>query len=150
MLLGFLHISPCVSLKVKAGPRHERMNYSTLPLIDSAGDYANSYTSTLLYHCDRAMTGMKCRHWDKQSQRNSQWRGGVATCRKGLKPGFTERPASEGVPAFWYCSCISTVAAKTRAKEIKGRKYQTWLFTKNLIWPLQTAGSLKGTVNTAN
>lgn len=47
MLLGFLHTALCVSLKVKAGPRHERKNYSTLPLIDSAGDCANSYTSML-------------------------------------------------------------------------------------------------------
>lgn len=70
MLLGFLHISLCVSLKVKAGPWHERMNYSIFPLIDSAGDYANSYTSTLPYRRDRATTGMKCHHWDKQSQKD--------------------------------------------------------------------------------
>lgn len=31
---------------MKASPGHERKNYSTLPLIDSAGAYANSYTST--------------------------------------------------------------------------------------------------------
>ena len=47
MLLGFLHISQCLSLKVKGGHWQETKNYSTLPLIDSAGDYANSYTSEL-------------------------------------------------------------------------------------------------------
>lgn len=33
-------------------PRHERKNYSTLPLIDYAGDYAKCSASLLPYHCD--------------------------------------------------------------------------------------------------
>lgn len=51
MPLAFLHISPCVSLKVKPGSLRERKNYSTSPLIDSAGDYDNSYTSMLPLGC---------------------------------------------------------------------------------------------------
>lgn len=39
-----------VSSEAKAGPRHERQNYSALPLIDSAGDYANSRTAALPNH----------------------------------------------------------------------------------------------------
>lgn len=78
MLLVFLHISLCVSLKVKAGPQHERKNYSTLPLIDSVGDYANSYTSMLLYHwdsgCDRhEMSPLGQTKPKRQSQRGREW-----------------------------------------------------------------------------
>lgn len=74
MLLGFLHISQCVSLEVKAGYGQEAKNYSTLPLIDFAGDYANSYTYSwpAMEREGGSMTGMKCHHRDKQSYRDSQ------------------------------------------------------------------------------
>lgn len=52
MLRASQHMSACVSLEAKAGSQHERENYGALPLINSAGDYANSRTSALLDHRD--------------------------------------------------------------------------------------------------
>lgn len=63
-------------------PRHERKNYSTLPLIDSAGDDAKCSTSLLPYHCDsrydrHEMSRLGQTKPPRQSQRKgAAWGGG--------------------------------------------------------------------------
>lgn len=117
MLLGFLHISLCVSLKVKAGPRHERKNYSTLPLIDSAGDYANSNTSALPCHWDSSydrheMSPLGQTKPERQSQwRRGWWHAAHSLCGKDRTQVMLRccirrsRPALEAFFCVWCCTC---------------------------------------------
>lgn len=83
MLLRFFpHRSVRVIESEGRPPRHERKNYSTLPLIDSAGDYAKCSTSLLPYHCDsrydrHEMSRLGQTKPRRQSQRKgAAWGGG--------------------------------------------------------------------------
>lgn len=75
-----------MSLEVKAGHQHERKNYSTLPLIDSA----NSCTSMLAYHETADMTSMKRHDWDKQRQTDRVSGGGGGGGQSGVGGGWDE------------------------------------------------------------
>lgn len=75
--------------KGRQAPRHESMNYSITPLIDSADDHANSRTST---HCDGALwqawnvtTGTNKARERVSEEGNLQDNSGYCAVRKSLR-----------------------------------------------------------------